>query len=71
MVRIAGIVAGLALGAYQVAWNRRLEASGAWLETVPAWGLQLGLAAGVVAIGLLSAIVLARPPRRFDRRGLD
>lgn len=67
----AGIVAGLALGAYQVAWNRRLEASGAWLETVPAWGLQLGLAVGIVAIGLLSAIVLARPPRRFVRRGLD
>lgn len=67
----AGVAAGLGLGAYQVAWSRRLEASGAWLSTVPVWGAQLGIAAGVCAAGLLAALVLTRPPRRFERRGLD
>ncbi len=67
----AGVAAGLGLGAYQVAWSRHLEASGAWLSTVPVWGAQLGIAAGVCAAGLLAALVLTRPPRRFERRGLD
>ena len=49
------IAAGLGLGAYQVAWSRHLEASGAWLSTVPVWGAQLGIAAGVCAAGLLAA----------------
>ena len=68
---VGGVAAGLGLGAYQVAWSRRLEASGAWLSTVPVWGAQLGIAAGVCAAGLLAALVLTRPPRRFERRGLD
>lgn len=66
-----GLAAGLALGAYQVAWNRRLEASGAWLDTVPVWSAQFGIAAGVVAAGLVAALILTRPPRRLVRRGLD
>ncbi|MGO3331753.1 FtsX-like permease family protein [Brevibacterium aurantiacum] len=66
-----GLAAGIGLGAYQVAWNRRLEASGAWLSTVPVWGVQAGIALSVIIVGLAAALLLARPPRRFERRGLD
>lgn len=64
-----GIVAGVALGSYLVAWFRFTEAlRGAWLETLPLWGLQGSLAAGVVAASLLAVTVVARPPRRAVRR---
>lgn len=67
----AGLAAGLGIGAYQVAWNRHLEASGAWLHTVPVWGAQLGIALGVIVAGLAAALILARPPRLLVRRSLD
>lgn len=66
-----GIGAGMALGAYQVAWNRRLEASGAWLDTVPVWGAQIWIALSVVPAGLFAALILSRPPRMLVRRSLD
>lgn len=66
-----GLGAGIALGSYQVAWNRRLEASGAWLDTVVGWGAQAWIAAAVLGIGLLAALILARPPRALTRRTLD
>lgn len=67
----AGLAAGLGIGAYQVAWNRHLEASGAWLSTVPVWDVQLGIAVGVCAAAMIAALVLTRPPRRFERRSID
>ena len=67
----AGLAAGIGLGAFQVAWNRRLEASGAWLTTVLVWDMQAWIGIGVVAAGLAAALLFARPPRRFERRGLD
>lgn len=67
----AGLAAGIGLGAYHVAWNRHLEVSGAWLSTVPAWEIQAGIGLGVLVAGLLAALLLTRPPRRFERRGLD
>ena len=66
-----GIGSGLAIGAFHVAWNRHLEASGAWLDTVPAWSVQVGIGAVVVLVGLLAGLVLARPPRHLVRRSLD
>lgn len=66
-----GIGAGIAAGAYQVAWNRHLEASGAWLNTVIMWDAQLALGAAVLVAGLVAAVLFARPPRSFARRGLD
>lgn len=66
-----GIGAGVALGAYQVAWNRHLEASGAWLEAVPVWGAQATIGVSVAVAGLVSALVLTRVPRRITRRTLD
>ncbi|SJM63733.1 FtsX-like permease family protein [Gulosibacter sp. 10] len=67
----AGLAAGLGLGAYLVAWNRRLEASGPWLDTVPVWEAQAGLALAVVLAASAAALLFARPPRRFDHRRLD
>lgn len=66
-----GVAAGITLASYQVAWNHRLEASGAWLDTVVAWPVQLGIAAAVVLAGLATALILARPPRHFVRRSID
>lgn len=67
----AGLAAGIGIGAFQVAWNRHLEASGAWLTTVPVWDVQAWIAVGVVVVGLAAALLFVRPPRRFERRGLD
>jgi len=66
-----GALAGLALGAYRVAWNRRTGIDGAWLETVPLWGVQAGLLVSVVGVGLIVAFVIARPPRALTRRFID
>lgn len=66
-----GIGAGIAAGAFQVAWNRHLESSGAWLSTVVMWDAQLVLGLAVLVAGLGSAILCARPPRNVTRRGLD
>ncbi|MFC6357172.1 FtsX-like permease family protein [Luethyella okanaganae] len=66
-----GLTAGVALGAYQIAWNRKTAIGGAWLETVPLWGVQAALALAVVGIGLATAVVVARPPRQLVRRSID
>ena len=66
-----GLGTGLAVSAYHVAWKRRIASSGAWLDTVPLWGYQAMLGAGVVVAGMLAALLLTRPPRRLVRRGLD
>jgi putative ABC transport system permease protein len=66
-----GVLAGIALGAYQVAWNRRIGIDGAWLDTVPLWGVQAGLLASVVGVGLVVALVIARPPRTLTHRFID
>ena len=69
-----GTLAGLGLGSYLVAWNRRVGAAtggGAWLETVPLWGVQGALVLSVLAAGLLTAYVVGRPPRKFLRRSID
>lgn len=66
-----GIGTGIALGSYQIAWNRHLEASGAWLDTAPAWGVQCIIAAGVAMAGFLAALILTRSPRSLVRRSLD
>ena len=66
-----GIGAGIALAAYQVAWFRRLEATGAWLDTVPAWGVQSVVGASVAVVSLLAALVVSRSPQRLVRRSLD
>lgn len=66
-----GIGAGIAAGAYQVGWNRHLESSGAWLETVVVWDVQVLLGGAVLLAGLGAGIVFARPPRSFARRGID
>ena len=66
-----GLAAGIALGSYQVAWNRRMALDGAWLETIPLWGLQSGLAGTVVAAGLLTALAVSRAPGTLARRAID
>lgn len=66
-----GTAAGLGLGFYQVAWNRRTGVGGAWLETVPLWGPQGAVVLAVVGAGLLTAWIIGRPPKEFARRGLD
>lgn len=59
----AGMVAGLALGAYRIAWNRRTSVGGAWLETVPMWGVQGAILLAVVGAGLAAALLAFRPRR--------
>ena len=60
-----GIGAGIALGRYHIAWNRHIG-SGAWLDIVPCWVLQIALAVAVVAAGLLAAWLVTRPPPFYD-----
>lgn len=55
-----GMLAGLGLGFYQIAWNRRTGVGGVWLETVPLWGLQMVLVLAIVGVGLLTAWTEAR-----------
>lgn len=66
-----GLAAGIALGAYRVAWNRSVAVHGAWLDTVPLWGVQAVLAAAVAVVGLAAATLAGRPPRRIARRPAD
>ncbi|WP_417373774.1 hypothetical protein [Glutamicibacter protophormiae] len=66
-----GMAAGLGLGFYQVAWNRRTGMGGAWLETVPLWGPQGAMVLAVVGAGLVTAWFIGRLPKEFARRGLD
>lgn len=66
-----GVLAGIALGAYQIAWNRRTGVGGAWLETVPLWGVQGALVLGVIGVGLAAALGIARTPRRLVRSAVD
>lgn len=64
-----GLIAGVACGVYLVAWFRFTGAlHGAWLETVPLWGLQLALAGSIIAASLLAVLLVSRPPRRAVRR---
>lgn len=55
-----GLGAGIALASYQVAWNRHLASSGAWLDTVPVWGAQAIIAVTVAVTGVLAALILTR-----------
>ena len=66
-----GMIAGLALGCYHIAWCRRIGIDGAWLETVPCWQLQIALAITVIAAGSLSAWLVTSPPRNLTRRTID
>ncbi|MFV0430382.1 MAG: FtsX-like permease family protein [Arachnia sp.] len=65
-----GIIAGVGLGAYQVAWRRRVPSYGAgpWLETVPLWGSQLALGGLVAAATIIIAVAAARPARALSTR---
>ncbi|WP_083506740.1 FtsX-like permease family protein [Leucobacter sp. G161] len=67
----AGLLAGIAAASYQVAWNRHLESSGAWLSTVVMWDAQALLGAAVIVAGLGAALLFTRPPRSLVRRALD
>ena len=69
----AGMASGIALGYYHVAWNRMIAAGGDgyWLRTVPIWQLQVAIALGVTALGLLLAWCVTRPPRDLVRRYAD
>ncbi|GAA1318593.1 hypothetical protein GCM10020360_12240 [Nonlabens tegetincola] len=66
-----GIAGGIAAGSYQVAWNRHIEASGAWLDTVMMWDTQFTVGLAVLVAALAAALLVARSPRSFVRRGLD
>lgn len=69
-----GVLAGVGLGAFLIAWNRRTGGAaggGAWLETVPLWSVQGGLVVAVVAAGLLTAFIIGRPPKAISRRSID
>lgn len=61
-----GLLAGIAFGAYLVAWNRRIGFDGAWLQTSPLWGIQVALVLAIVVVGLASAALLG-PIRRSQR----
>lgn len=65
------MVTGLALGVFHVAWYRHIGYDGAWLDTVPCWGLQAVLLIGVIAMGLGVAWLVVRPLRKLTRRTLD
>lgn len=66
-----GMAAGLALGWFHVAWNRRIGADGAWLRTDPIWPMQLALAIAVTLIALAMAYLVTRPARDLTRRSID
>ncbi|MFL1376500.1 FtsX-like permease family protein [Nocardiopsis protaetiae] len=66
-----GLVSGIALGAYRISWNRSVQVDGAWLDTVPLWGVQAVLALAVTTVGLAAATLAGRPPRRITRRAID
>lgn len=64
-----GVLGGLGLGSYVVAWNRELW--GGWRLTVYNWGWQAGVAALLVASALAVAWVVGRPPRQLTARLAD
>lgn len=66
-----GIIAGISLGGYQIAWNRATGIGGAWLETVPLWGLQSALALVIIAASLCAVLIVGRPTLPVTRRGID
>ncbi|WP_158214080.1 ABC transporter permease [Bifidobacterium vansinderenii] len=66
-----GMLSGLALGWFRVAWNRRIGLEGAWLHTDPVWPVQAMLIVGIVMISLLVTAVVTRPPRELTRRTID
>lgn len=66
-----GMLSGLALGWFHVAWNRRIGLEGAWLHTDPVWPVQAALIAGIVMIALLVTVAVTRPPRELTRRTID
>lgn len=69
-----GALAGLGLGWYLIAWQRRSArgmGNSPWLETVPLWQVQGVLVVSVIAAGLLTAFIIGRPPRKFVRRSID
>lgn len=66
-----GVLSGITLGVYLVAWNRRLGVSGAWLETAPLWGLQSMTVLAVIGVGLSTTILLSRPPSDLTQRATD
>lgn len=66
-----GTLVGIGLGSYQVAWNRRVGLDGAWLDTVPLWGVQASLAIGVLLVALGVAALIGRPARDLVRRSID
>ncbi|MBT1166741.1 ABC transporter permease [Bifidobacterium simiarum] len=67
----AGMAAGLALGWFHVAWNRRIGLDGAWLHTDPVWPVQAMLVTGIVALALPLAAAVTGPPRDLTRRTID
>lgn len=66
-----GIITGIALGTLQIEWNRRAQSGGAWLDTIPLWGVQAGIVLAVVIPALAVALIAARPPRGLVRRPAD
>ncbi|MCL2467345.1 MAG: FtsX-like permease family protein [Micrococcales bacterium] len=42
-----------------------------WLETVMLWPVQVTIVVSVVAVGLATALTVARPARRLVQRGID
>ena len=66
-----GFVAGIALGTYQIAWNRATGIGGAWIETVPLWGLQAGLGLTIIGASVLAVLVIGRPTNARITRTID
>lgn len=62
-----GLAGGIALGSYQIAWNRATGIGGAWLETVPLWGLQSTLGFCVLTASLAAVLLVGRPVRTIER----
>lgn len=67
----SGFIAGITLGNYQIAWNRATGIGGAWLETVPLWGLQAGLGLTIIATSLLAVLLIGRLPSAQIARTID
>ena len=66
-----GFVAGIALGTYQIAWNRATGIGGAWIETVPLWRLQAGLGLTIIGASVLAVLVIGRPTNARITRTID
>ncbi|MBT1176355.1 ABC transporter permease [Bifidobacterium callimiconis] len=66
-----GMVTGLALGWFHVAWNRRIGLDGAWLHTDPVWPVQVALVVSIATVALLLTTLVTRPPRNLTRRTID